>query len=384
MTDPLPTNRRQSQLSISDEPRTKRIEGEAADDTSLTLSRTKSQDPAAVESVVVPGPVLLNNVTEVKSNDSSVQSVSDVGYRSSRTRYGVLLCALLTSLSFGVTQVPLLYVFRLMTCDAYYEDHPSQQPPEGFLTQSLRSSIWLAISDTPTLNSFFRDRCSVHEIESSTALSISVLGASTTVFGLFNLFLTGILIKKIGVKRTLVIQVFFPAIRLLIQNVGVELWGRVGINVIQTSQVASIVGGPSGYILCLNTFMTEIVEHEGRTAALGRLQGTMMFGSAFGFLFGGLLADSYGIHAPFRVTLLLFLLSSIYVAIFLPYIPPSNNAKKAEAVHGKGLVRQFFSPLTVFSPKKFVNVDGQVRKEYGALLLAVGVYLGILATGKPT
>jgi hypothetical protein len=33
-----------------------------------------------------------------------------------------MLCAFLVSLSFGITQVPMLYVFRIMACDAYYED----------------------------------------------------------------------------------------------------------------------------------------------------------------------------------------------------------------------------------------------------------------------
>ena len=310
-------------------------------------------------------------------------------------RYLVLLCAFLTSLSFGVTQVPLLYVFRLMTCDAYYEQlehlapvpNPIAQSAPGGATSSILSyALAPVVYSAGAGNDGDSDRCSIRAIESSTALSISLLGASTTVFGLLNLFLTGSLIKRIGVKPTLLIQVFFPAIRLLVQNVGVEVWGDRGIIIIQCSQIVSIVGGPSGYLLVLNTFITEVVEYEGRTAALGRLTGSMMFGSAVGFLLGGVVAEVFGIKAPFRLTLMLFLSGCAYVVVFLPNIPPSE-AKVADtgSISGKKKrrrsVSKFFGPLAVFAPRKFIGMDGVVRTEYGAFLLAWGVFLGILATG---
>jgi MFS family permease len=304
-------------------------------------------------------------------------------------RYLVLLCAFLTSLSFGVTQVPLLYVFRLMTCDAYYNHHPSPSSA----SPSLQGPHWLNIFaytfSSSNNNENTPDRCSIHPIESSTALSVSLLGASTTVFGLLNLFLTGSLIKRIGLKPTLVIQVFFPALRLLVQNIGVEVWGSTGIIIIQCSQIVSIIGGPSGYLLVLNTFITEVVEYEGRTAALGRLTGAMMFGSAIGFLLGGVVAEAFGIKAPFRLTFILFLSACAYVALFLPHIPPatkemdergSGNGSKSKK---KG-ARRFLGPLAVFAPRKFIGRDGVVRTEYGAFLLAWGVFLGILATGTFT
>jgi MFS family permease len=216
-------------------------------------------------------------------------------------------------------------------------------------------------------------------------MSVSLLGASTTVFGTLNLFLTGSLIKRIGVKPTLMTQILFPAVRLLVQNVGVEVWGSRGIIIIQLSQIVSVIGGPSGYLLALNTFITEVVDYEERTAALGRLSGSMFFGSAVGFLLGGIAGESFGIKAPFRLTLMLFLLVCAYVFAFLPHIPPAEKteddtnslkAKKSTSAFGK-----FFGPLTVFAPRKFITKDGVVRTEYGAFLLAWGVYLGILATG---
>ena len=352
---------------------------------SLLLSRTRSQEFNFVESIAVQ---------DVPLCDDHVDPTATTWPRS--VRYLVLLCAFLTSLSFGVTQVPLLYVFRLMTCDAYYKNHPSQVPkpftqsPPAGTTRSILSYALAAVAySTGTKIESDPDRCSLHAIESSTALSVSLLGASTTVFGLLNLFLTRSLIKRIGVKPTLVIQVFFPAVRLLVQNVGVEVWGNAGIIIIQCSQIVSIIGGPSGYLLVLNTFVTEVVEYEGRTAALGRLTGSMMFGSALGFLLGGVVAEAFGIKAPFRLTLMLFLSSCAYVAVFLPNIPPAEakvaavaDTDSISAEKKRRTFSKFFGPLAVFAPRKFIGSDGVIRTEYGAFLLAWGVFLGVLATGE--
>ena len=141
------------------------------------LTRARSQDFSVVESIAVP-----DDPTE--ESDSTLDDVSDIeGITWPRSaRYLVLICAFLISLSFGVTQVPLLYVFRLMTCDAYYEEHGQNISTAPFPTGS---TFWHASSRSQTL--IFEeksDRCSLNAIESSTALSISLLGASTTVFGI--------------------------------------------------------------------------------------------------------------------------------------------------------------------------------------------------------
>ncbi|KIW72020.1 hypothetical protein PV04_00244 [Phialophora macrospora] len=349
----------------------------------LFLTRTRSlEDISVAESVAVQeiGP---------EDVDDSPNAAASPWPRS--VPYLLLLCAFLTSLTFGVTQVPLLYVFRLMTCDAYYKDHPSHvlehaQPSQSGSIASILSQALAPLTGVSSLEaSATPDRCSIRPIESSTAMSVSLLGASTTVFGTLNLFLTGSLIKRIGVKPTLMTQILFPAVRLLVQNVGVEVWGSTGIIIIQLSQIVSVIGGPSGYLLALNTFITEVVDYEERTAALGRLSGSMFFGSAVGFLLGGIAGESFGIKAPFRLTLMLFLLVCAYVFAFLPHIPPAERTeddiaamktKKSASAFGK-----FFGPLTVFAPRKFITKEGVVRREYGAFLLAWGVYLGILATG---
>lgn len=341
---------------------------------SLDLVKTRSQEPAVVESIAIP-PATDPDEDKIDVIHDNLSDGTKEWPHS--TRYLVLLCSFFASLSFGVTQVPLLYVFRLMTCDAYYDKHPRNSLNDS----TSRVNLWNVLLNSSSMSPSSTDRCSIHPIESSTALSISLLGASTTIFGLLNLFITGALIKRIGIKRTLLLNLFFPALRLLVQNIGVQVWGYTGIIIVQSSQVLTIVGGPSGYILCLNSLLTEVVEHEGRTAWLGRLTGSMMFGSALGFLFGGIVAEAFNIYAPFRLTLALFLLTCAYVAVFLPFIPSAEKTDAARPETKKRILAQLFVPLAVFGPKKFIATDGTIRTEYGAFLLAWGVYLGILATG---
>lgn len=267
----------------------------------------------------------------------------------------MLVTAFLVSLSFGVTQVPLIYVFGVMTCDEYYKHHTI--PPMG----------------TPAYNS----RCNIHSINASTARAVALLGSGTTVFGVFNLFLTGWTIKAWGVKRALLLTIFWPAIRLLVQNIGVMAGAEPGIIIIQCSQIITIIGGPAGYLLALNSFATEIVLPSERTATIGRLTGVAMFGTALGYLSGGLLSDQLGIIWPFRVALILFCISTIYSALFLPSIGNTNEIDKKAS---KSL-SAFFEPLRMFIPRKWMLVDGTVRTEYGVLLLGIGAFMAVFATG---
>ncbi|KAK3616915.1 hypothetical protein LTR56_025632 [Elasticomyces elasticus] len=266
------------------------------------------------------------------------------------TVYRVLLTAFLVSLSFGVTQVPLIYVFGVMTCDEYYQHHDS--PPPGLS---------------------FDHRCQVHTIEASTARSVALLGTSTTFFGVANLFFTSWTMKAMGVKKALQLTVFFPAVRLAIQNIGVETGAGMGILIVQLSQIITIIGGPVGYLLALNSLATEVVEPAERTATLGRLSGCAMFGMAFGYLAGGLIGDYLGIIWPFRVTLVLFLLCCLYIQLCLPTI---HNKVEGKAK----TLSSFFDPIKMFAPAKWVLDGGKVQREYGVLLLGIGTFLGVLAT----
>lgn len=243
----------------------------------------------------------------------------------------------------------------MMTCEAYYEAHPG-------------TSLFI-----------LRDRCSIPEIEAGTARAVVLLGCSTGFFGVVNLFITGRAIKRFGVKSALAFQVLWPAARLAVQNVGVRVGGSNGIIIVQCSQLITIVGGPVGYLLALNTYVAEVAANRERTGYLGILQGCNMFGSAVGFLLGGILADVFGIVTPFEVTLGLFLASTVYVLIFLPYIAPRED--EVTPAKGSTILRRAFSPLKSLMPAKWILKDGRVRKEYGPPILALGVFLAVLATG---
>ncbi|MCJ1310484.1 hypothetical protein MMC25_004148 [Agyrium rufum] len=361
----------------------------------LLLSRTRSGDiNVADDAIMHAGP---SDESKAGPNDETdgIDTETEEPWPRS-VIYLLLLTGFLTSVSFGVTQTSILYVFRLMACDVYYESHASPElgsvmhssAIEGAVSTFSRSVASFLISLPVKAAAEETDRCSNHAIETNTAIQISIMSAGTTLFGLVNLFVTGSLIKRIGVKTTLMIQILFPAVRLFVQNIGVEVWGMNGIIILEASQIVSILGGPSGYVLALNTFVTDVVEHEERTATLGRLGGAMMGGSAFGFLIGGIIGDVYGIKAPFRLTFIMFLSTTLYVAVFLPYIPPVGVGKDsgpAGGLHGKkkrsGVMSSLFGPMTVFTPRKYIRKDGAINTEYGAFLLACGVFLGILATG---
>jgi MFS family permease len=268
--------------------------------------------------------------------------------------YLLLLSAFLISLTFGITQVPILYVFRAMICQKYYENH---------------------VPDPDAI-----DRCAKREIEAGAARAFALLAASTTIFGLANLLVAAWTIKRLGVKRALIIQVFWPAVRLLIQNIGVMTGSTMGIAIMQSSQIITIIGGPNGYVLCLNSFVADVVGHEARTGALGRLQGCMYVGSAIGFLIGGVVGEAFGILAPFRITLVLFLSCCGYVALTLPATSPPEAKDNTAGRQTLGIAR-FFGPLRIFTPQKWILPDGRKTTQFGALTLGMGVFLGILATG---
>ncbi|KAF1953185.1 hypothetical protein CC80DRAFT_420839 [Byssothecium circinans] len=243
-----------------------------------------------------------------------------------------------------------------MSCDAYYETHSS--PPDSTV-----------------------DRCALREVEARMAREITLLAASTTIFGTVNLLAAGWSIKKFGVKKALLVQVFVPAVRLIVQNVGVMLGSNAGIIIVQSSQLTNIIGGPAGYVLALNSFIADTVTHEKRTGALGRLQGCMMVGAAIGFLVGGLIGNAFGILAPFRVTLILFLSCCIFISISLPATPLDKTTNAPSPTSTGGIMR-YIGPLRIFAPQKWTLPSGRTTTQLGALTLGTGVFLGILATGS--
>ncbi|KAK2611710.1 hypothetical protein N8I77_005034 [Diaporthe amygdali] len=264
----------------------------------------------------------------------------------------VLLAGFIITFAFSFTQVPIFYVFHLMECDVYYETHP---PYTGT-----------------------GDRCSINEIAAGTATQFSILGMSTTFCGTLNLFVTGWSIKKWGPRRALLGQTFIPAIRVATQVIGVLAGGNAGITIIQTTQLITILGGPAGYILVVNTIAGELVEPMQRTAVFGQLQACIMLGQAISYLLGGMVGDTFGIRMPFQVAFVLFLLATLYSGTVIPYISPESlsDGKKSAPKGIKG----FLAPLKIMAPQRIRFMDGHVAKHFGVFFLCCGIFLAVLAT----
>ncbi|TVY82945.1 hypothetical protein LSUE1_G003144 [Lachnellula suecica] len=262
-------------------------------------------------------------------------------------------CAFIISLSVAFTWVPMIYVFRLMTCDQYYKDHLPFSGPG--------------------------DHCSIPEIEGSTATAVSLLGTTTTIFGVINLIWAGWLIKKFGVKAALIQQTIWPAVRLCCQVVAVTIGAKEGMMIIQITQFICALGGPAGYLLTLNTYASKCAEETKRTAVFGQLQGAVMFGTAFGYLLGGVSGDWFGIRRPFEVAFFLMIVATLYSLVFLPYISPSK-IEKTEKGQKKSLA-SIFGPAKLFVPTKIRLENRRVTTYCGVFLLGAGVFWGVLATG---
>lgn len=241
-----------------------------------------------------------------------------------------------------------------MECDVYYSTHP---PYTGT-----------------------GDRCSLNEIAAGTATQFSILGMSTTFCGTWNLFVSGWTVKRWGPRFALVLQTFIPAIRVATQILGVVAGGKSGIIIIQCTQLITILGGPAGYILVVNTIAGELVEPMQRTAVFGRLQGCIMLGQSIGYLLGGMVGDRFGIQMPFQVAFFLFCISSLYVGLFLPYISPDSLSDGKKDSKRKGL-SGFLAPLRILAPQRILFPDGHIAKHFGVFFLCCGVFLGVLATG---
>lgn len=123
----------------------------------------------------------------------------------------------------------------------------------------------------------------------------------TTFSGLLNLFTTGFIIKRHGAKMAMIFQTVFPGIRNLCQTVArtltcfvsdldsfyftdnliaiaVYVRGRLGIRIMQWTQLLTIGGGGAGYTFVVSPFLlpTKLIQSafsQAECQRLGRLVG---------------------------------------------------------------------------------------------------------------
>ncbi|KAJ6564737.1 hypothetical protein B0H19DRAFT_1141835 [Mycena capillaripes] len=272
----------------------------------------------------------------------------------------ILLATFLLSTTFAFTATPLLYAYRIFNCQEYYED-PAHPPYEGS-----------------------GDACAVTAIDSHTAKDIAIMITLTTFSGTLNLIVTTWEIKNWGLRRAIINQTFWPALRNLTQIYATIVGGRLGITIMQSTQLITILGGGAGYLLSVNSYMAEVVEPEERTAAFGVLAGTAMLGVANGYICGGLSNDYIGLSAPFEITFCLLVGSTLFTAFCLPYVPPGGfPAKKdhpdstPEVPKRDESVFAFLHCLRIFLPAKYADGKGRF---WGLPLLGFGAFWSVMAT----
>ncbi|KAJ7458488.1 hypothetical protein FB451DRAFT_1097610, partial [Mycena latifolia] len=272
----------------------------------------------------------------------------------------VLLTTFLLSTTFAFTATPLFYAYRIFNCQEYYED-PAHPPYEGT-----------------------SDACALPAIETGTAKDITVMVTLTTFSGTLNLIVTTWQIKDWGLRKAIIHQTFWPALRNLTQIYATLIGGRLGITIMQSTQLITILGGGAGYLLSANSYMAEVVEPEERTAAFGVLAGIAMLGVANGYICGGLSNDFIGLSAPFEITFCLLVGSTLFTAFCLPYIPPGGfpdtktdaNAPAANSKDKESLFA-FLHCLRIFLPARYADGSGRF---WGLPLLAFGAFWSVMAT----
>ncbi|KAI0007433.1 major facilitator superfamily domain-containing protein [Xylariaceae sp. FL0662B] len=290
-----------------------------------------------------------DETTPLLGNGQAVKSTAQAVFGPANR---ILLAGFIMAFTLGITQVPIIYVFRLMECDVFYSHNPPLEGPG--------------------------DRCHHRDINAGTATQLAIVGMSTSFCGVFNLFVCGYFIKLWGPRWSFVSQTALIGLRVSTQILAVTIGGRAGEIIFQTCQAIGVIGGPRGYQLVLNTAVGELVAPRDRTAVFGRLQGAIMLGTAFGFLLGGVLGDVYGIRRPFEVAFFLYVVSSIYGALFMPTKTGSEESPQKQA--GRG-ISEFFAPLKVIVPHKYRLASGGVIKNWGLIYLALGIFLGVFSSG---
>ncbi|RSH86522.1 uncharacterized protein EHS24_004787 [Apiotrichum porosum] len=268
----------------------------------------------------------------------------------------VYLVSVVGVMTFSLTQTALIYSFRTMTCDDYYETHE-----------------WDGVGD----------RCAIPVIESRTAKSIALMSSLTTGCTVINLFISSTFMSKYGVKAAMFQQTLWATLRNLTQIYAESKGGALGIKVITFTQVFNILGSGGGLQLCANSYVSMLSTDEERTANLGVTGGVVMLGAGIGFTIGGMLERFVGPLAPFQAAFGMLCFCTFFGAFFLPYrTPDSEKAKSDSDDDGKNkkTPHGFLGPLKFFVPRKVV-VGTRVTRDWNLFFLGMGTFFSVLATG---
>ena len=90
---------------------------------------------------------------------------------------------------------------------------------------------------------------------------------------------------------------------------------------------------------------------------------------------GGVLGDIH-IRRPFEVAFFLYIVSTVYGALF---VPTSTQGDVDAQKHPASGFAAFFAPLKIIRPHRYRLTSGQVVKNYGLVFLALGIFLGVVS-----
>jgi hypothetical protein len=177
----------------------------------------------------------------------------------------MLLVVFSLSFTFGLTNTPMLYAYRVLTCQEYYRHN---KPYHGKGDQCAIPEV-----DVRTAQAVSVSECSTrHDAQRGTQLippeTLPVV-TLTTIGGVLNLLTTGWLQRNYGVKATMIHQSIWPLLRNAGQILGIWKGGKTGLLFFQLTQGFMILGGGPGYLLSANNYVGAVVEPSARTGSFG-------------------------------------------------------------------------------------------------------------------
>lgn len=91
--------------------------------------------------------------------------------------------------------------------------------------------------------------------------------------------------------------------------------------------------------------------------------------------------DYGGMLLPFQIAFLLLVFTTIFAALFLPYIDPTPTpAPTIQNEDQKKKKQSLLTPLKIFIPKRTM-LDGRGKWDFNLFFLASGAFFSVLATG---
>lgn len=148
----------------------------------------------------------------------------------------------------------------------------------------------------------------------SFGVSTTLVGATVTAFGLARLLTNvpaGVLADRSGRRKLLIGGPLVTAVGMFGSGIAGSIWVLLGFRFVAGLGSALYMTGATIYLL-------DIAGLEQRGRFIAANQGALLVGVGFGPAIGGLLADRYGLSAPFYVVAAASVVTALYSLLRLP------------------------------------------------------------------